>query len=613
MKYLVLIPDGMADEPVNELGMKTPMQAAVKPTMDLLARDALVGTVCNIPEGMVPESDTANMAILSFDPAIYSHGRSPLEAMSMGLTMDEEDTAIRCNIVTLSDNGEAYEDKIIIDHSSGEISTEEADQLIRAVEEAFGNEIRHFYTGISYRHCVLWKNADEHYNFERPHDHLGECIRDYLPKEENGGAEFRDLMKKSFDLLNNHPVNVERRKKGLRPANSLWFWSPGKKPFLPSFKEKWGLRGTVISAVDLIKGIGICADMEVLNVEGATGNYRTNYTGKAEAAISAFERGSDFVYVHVEGPDECGHCAEIEHKVASIELIDEKILAPILAYLKECGEDFAVMILPDHPTPLRLRTHSSAPVPFLIYDSRTKHDGVETFDEFTAAEKAFFVPEGYKLLRRMLKPTEPDDEPTPPPSEPPKSEKKTLPLGKLFEYVELFALSICIVFLTFTFLFKICDVRGDSMKHTLYEGERLLISDVFYTPKRGDIIVFHETGPVLNEPVVKRVIATGGEYVSLEFLENPQRIIVRIYDENMTLVEKLDESAYIYIDQNASFRKSDYENPIYIPEGFLFVMGDNRNHSTDSRSTLIGLVDERSVLGKVIARLSPTEKFGPVS
>ena len=610
MKYLVLIPDGMADEPVEALGMKTPMQAANKPTMDLLARDALVGTVSNIPEGMVPESDTANMAILSFDPAIYSHGRSPLEAMSMGLTMDEDDTAIRCNVVTLSDNGEAYEDKIIIDHSAGEISTEEADELIRAVDAAFGNEIRRFHTGISYRHCVLWKNADEHYPFERPHDHLGECIRDYLPKEENGGGEFYDLMKKSFDLLNNHPINEERRRKGLRPANSLWFWSPGKKPFLPSFKEKWGLDGAVISAVDLIKGIGICADMEVIHVEGATGNYRTNYTGKADAAIAAFERGSDLVYVHVEGPDECGHCAEIEHKVASIELIDEKILSPILSYLQASGEDYAVMILPDHPTPLRLRTHTSDPVPFLIYDSRKKEDGVETFDEFSAREKDLFVPKGHQLLRRMLRPDEPDEDDSAP--APQKKEKKVPSFGKLFEYVELFALSICIVFLAFAFLFKVCDVRGDSMQHTLYEGERLLISNLFYTPERGDVIVFHETGRVLNEPVVKRVIATGGEYVSLEFLENPQRIVVRIYDGNMQLKQVLDESAYMYIDQEAVFRKSDYENPIYVPEGYLFVMGDNRNHSTDSRSTLIGLVDERSVLGKVIARISPIEKFGAI-
>ncbi|MBO5270855.1 MAG: phosphoglycerate mutase, partial [Clostridia bacterium] len=298
MKYLVLIPDGMADERVPSLGDKTPMQVAKKATMDALARRSTVGTVSNVPEGMVPESDTANMAILSFDPRTYSKGRSPLEAMSMGLTMTPEDTAIRCNLVTLTDNGENYDDKTIPDHSSGEITTEEADALIKTLEKELGNEMRHFYTGVSYRHCILWKDADEHYSFARPHDHLGECIREYLPSPENGGKEFYEIMRASFDILNHHPINEARRARGLRPANSIWLWSPGKKPFLPSFREKWGLEGTVISAVDLIKGIGICAGMQVVDVEGATGNVRTNYAGKADAAIEAFQNGSDFVYVH---------------------------------------------------------------------------------------------------------------------------------------------------------------------------------------------------------------------------------------------------------------------------------------------------------------------------
>ncbi len=403
MKYLVVIPDGMADEPISALGNKTPMQAAEKETMDTLARVSTVGTVLNVPHGMVPESDTANMAILSFDPKVYSKGRSPLEATSMGLQMDEDDTAIRCNLVTLSDNGEDYDDKVILDHSSGEISTEEADALIRSLEEKLGNEMRHFYTGISYRHCILWKNADEHYSFSRPHDHLGECIREYLPSVENGGKEFYDIMRASFDILNHHPVNEARRAKGLRPANSIWLWSPGKKPFLPSFKEKWGIKGTVISAVDLIKGIGLCAGMEVVDVEGATGNVHTNYEGKANAAIEAFRNGSDFVYVHVEGPDECGHCAEVENKVLSISLIDSKILKPILEYLAASGEPFKVMVLPDHPTPLRIRTHTSDPVPFFIYDSEEKKNGTETFDEVTASATGLYIPNGYTLLDLLIR------------------------------------------------------------------------------------------------------------------------------------------------------------------------------------------------------------------
>ncbi len=403
MKYLVVIPDGMADEPISKLGGKTPMQAADKKTMDTLARDAVVGTVLNVPNGMVPESDTANMAILSFDPKVYSKGRSPLEATSMGLQMTEDDTAIRCNLVTLTDNGEDYDDKIILDHSSGEITTEEADALIRVLEEKLGNEMRHFYTGISYRHCILWKNADERYSFSRPHDHLGECIREYLPSKENGGKEFYDIMRASFDILNHHPVNEARREKGLRPANSIWLWSPGKKPFLPSFREKWGLKGTVISAVDLIKGIGLCAGMEVVDVEGATGNVHTNYDGKAKAAIDAFRNGSDFVYVHIEGPDECGHCAETENKVRAISLIDSKILAPVFDYLSSLNEPFKVMVLPDHPTPIRLRTHTSDPVPFFIYDSSEKKVGTNGFDEETARSTGLYIPDGYTLLDFLIR------------------------------------------------------------------------------------------------------------------------------------------------------------------------------------------------------------------
>lgn len=402
MKYLVLIPDGMADEPIAELGGRTPMQAANKPCMDRLAKQATVGTVSNVPQGMVPESDTANMAILSFDPKIYSKGRSPLEAVSMGIEMRPDETAYRCNVVTLTEEQENYEDRIILDHSADEITTPEADQLIAALEEKLGNEIRTFHTGVSYRHCLIWKNGNDTYNFMRPHDILGKRIGDYLPKEEDGGKEFLELMRASYDILKDHPVNLARKARGLKPANSAWLWSPGKKPQLPSFKQKWGLNAAVISAVDLIKGIGLCAEMESIDVDGATGNVHTNYTGKANAAIDAFQRGMELVYVHVEAPDECGHRAEIENKVKSIEYIDEKILTPIYQYLVSCGEPFKIMVLPDHPTPIRIRTHSIDPVPFFIYSSEAEQNGVDTFDEHTAPTTGLYIPNGYTLMEHLI-------------------------------------------------------------------------------------------------------------------------------------------------------------------------------------------------------------------
>ena len=400
MKYLVLIPDGMADEKISALSNKTPMEAADKPCMDMLCKKSTVGLVSNVPSGMVPESDTANMAILSFDPKVYSKGRSPLEAVSMGLTMESDQVAYRCNIVTLSDDGE-YDEKTMIDHSADEITTAEADELIKALDAALGNETRRFYTGVSYRHCILWHGGCDTYNFMRPHDILGQPIKEYLPSGEDGKV-FYDLMKASWDILNHHPVNEARRARGLRPANSIWLWSPGKKPALPSFKEKWGLDASVISAVDLIKGIGLCAGMKSIDVEGATGNVHTNYSGKAEAAIGAFRDGADYVYVHVEGPDECGHRAETENKVLSVELIDKKILAPIYEYLKASGEDFKIMVLPDHPTPVRLRTHTIDPVPFMIYSSKDEKVGVDSFSEENAAATGLYVPAGHTLMDMFI-------------------------------------------------------------------------------------------------------------------------------------------------------------------------------------------------------------------
>lgn len=403
MKYLVVIPDGMADRSIDSLGGKTPMQAADKPCMDTLCRQSLCGTVLNVPEGMVPESDTANLAILSYNPKVYSKGRSPLEAMSMGLTLADDDTAIRCNLVTLSDDASCYEDQTMIDHSADEISTEEADQLVAALNEGMASKDWHLYTGVSYRHCLLWKNASQTYPFMRPHDILGQQIREYLPTEENGGGEFLRFQKKSYEILKNHPVNLARKAKGLRPANSPWLWSPGGKPALPSFAEKWGLRGAIISAVDLIKGIGICAGMEVIEVEGATGNYHTNYGGKAQAAISAYQNGVDFVYIHVEAPDECGHRGEVENKVHSIEKIDQQILRPVYEYLQKSTEPFKILVLPDHPTPIALRTHTSDYVPFFLFDSTNVRAGAPVFCEENAGQCSTVIHDGSTLLDLMIK------------------------------------------------------------------------------------------------------------------------------------------------------------------------------------------------------------------
>jgi 2,3-bisphosphoglycerate-independent phosphoglycerate mutase len=402
MKYLTLVPDGMADRPLSALGGRTPMETARKPCMDRLARMSTVGTVLHVPAGMVPESDTANMSILSFDPAIYSRGRSPLEAASMGIEMAPEDTAYRCNLVTLSEEG-GYESKIMLDHSADEITTEEADILIGALDSQFGGPKVKFYTGVSYRHCLIIKDGNDKYEFMRPHDIIGRPIGEYLPRECDGGREFLELMRKSYEVLYDHAVNRSRRARGLRPANSAWVWSPGKKPQLPSFTEKWNLRAAVISAVDLIKGIGLCAGMTPISVPGATGNIHTNFEGKAKAAIKAFRDGYDFVFVHIEAPDECGHRAETQNKIRSIEIIDDMVLRPIYEYLQGCGDEYKILVLPDHPTPIETRTHSSEPIPFFLYSSAKKANGVPAFTEEAARQTGLYIPKGHHLLDMVIK------------------------------------------------------------------------------------------------------------------------------------------------------------------------------------------------------------------
>ncbi len=397
MKYVVFLGDGMADLPVTELGNKTPLEAAHKPNMDFIASHGKLGMVKTVPDGIKPGSDVANLSVMGFDPLKYYTGRSPLEAYSIGVDMIPGDISFRCNLVTLSDD-EEYENKTMVDYSSDEITTEEARELIKSVDKAFRTDEIEFHSGISYRHLMLWHGTKDNFKLTPPHDISGKKITDYLPNNK----VILDLMKKSYEILNTHPVNIARRERGLNPANTIWIWGQGKKPNLPSFKEKTGLCGTMISAVDLLKGIAICAKMNSIDVEGATGNVNTNFSGKADAAINALKEGSDFVYIHVEAPDESGHRHEIDNKVKSIELIDEKIIGPVMEYLKSSGDDFRVMVMPDHPTPIVYMTHTSDPVPFAIYDSREEKFSDVRYTENCGKETGIYVEPGYKLIDELL-------------------------------------------------------------------------------------------------------------------------------------------------------------------------------------------------------------------
>jgi len=397
MKYVIVLADGMADEPLTQLCGKTPMEAANTPAMDALAKDGQVGMVSTVPGGMKPGSDVANLCVMGYNPSDCYSGRSPLEALSVGVAMESSDVIFRCNIVTVSED-EPYAEKTILDHSSGEISTEDADILMDAVREAFNNEEFSFYTGTSYRHITVW-NHGEVLDLEPPHDHLGQVIGQFLPQN----PKFRAMMEKSFDILNNHPLNIQRAAEGKNKANSLWFWGAGTKPSLQNFKEKTGLSGAMISAVDLLKGIAVGAGMEVINVPGATGSLDTNYEGKAQAALDALlKNGNDFVYIHLEGPDEMGHQGELEHKIKSIEYIDEKIVAVVKAGLDAAGEDYRILVLPDHPTPIRCRTHTADPVPYVLFDSTKTFDQGCAFTEKCARHSGIFVDHGYELIQKLI-------------------------------------------------------------------------------------------------------------------------------------------------------------------------------------------------------------------
>lgn len=401
MKYVVVLYDGMADYPVPALGGKTPMMVAKKPNLDYLAQRAEVGLVRTVAEGLKPGSDVANMSVMGFDPMKYYTGRSPLEAASIGIDMKPTDVSLRCNLVTLSQDDKPYEEKTIEDYCADDISTEEAAALIKTIEEKLGTDEFKFYSGVSYRHCLIWKNGTtELGNMTPPHDITGKVITDYLSTAENA-KPLIEMMKKSYDILKDHPVNLARIARGKRPANSIWLWGEGTRPSISTFEEIYHIKGGVVSAVDLIKGIGRCAEMEVAEVEGATGYIDTNFEGKANAALDLLER-NDLVYIHFEATDECGHRNEPENKVRAIELIDERVLPILFEGLKKY-DDYKIMILPDHPTPIVTRTHASDPVPYLIYHKNNEVEGVNTINEETAKATGNFIDFGPSIMPHFLK------------------------------------------------------------------------------------------------------------------------------------------------------------------------------------------------------------------
>ena len=397
MKYVVVLGDGMADEPIESLGGKTPLEYAHTPVMDELASKGTLGMVQNVPTGMAPGSDVANLSVLGYDPRANYSGRSPLEALSIGVHMEEDDVIFRTNVVTLTEE-EPYPEKIILDHSSGEILTRDAGVLMDAIRAHFQTSEFQFYTGTSYRHILVWKHGRVS-DLEPPHDHLGKQIGPWLPKE----PILKQMMQESFDVLNNHPLNLQRAAEGKHKANSMWFWGAGTKPSLRSFQEKTGLKAAMISAVDLLKGIAVGAGMQVKLVEGATGSIDTNYEGKAQAAIDALLKdGCDFAYIHVEAPDEMGHQGLVAEKVQSIEDLDRRLIASVKAALEEAGEDFRMLVLPDHPTPIRIRTHTGEPVPYVLYDSACPQKKIAHYCEAEAVASGNFEPDGYRLLDRFL-------------------------------------------------------------------------------------------------------------------------------------------------------------------------------------------------------------------
>ena len=403
MKYLIVVPDGSADNPVESLGGKTPLEAADLPCINGLAAKGEIGSVRTVPEGISPGSDSANLSVMGYDPRKYLTGRSPLEAASIGLKMSDADISFRANLITIDPDGaDRYEDFIVRDHAAGDITTEEAAELVEVLNERFAEDGLYIHMGTGYRQCMIvdkkHPNGHTDYKCVPPHDILDRRAGDYLP-EGKGAEHFVEMMKESYDILKDHPVNKDRIARGLNPANSLWIWGQGTRPALPDFNEKYGVNGAVISAVDLIKGIAMFAGLEVLKVDGINGTKHTNFSGKAQAAIKAYEKGKNFIYMHIEGTDECSHQGDLAGKIKCAEDIDSKVVRPIYEYLEKSGEDFRILVVPDHRTPLSIRTHSSDPVPFMIYDSRheTDADYTKQFNERSALASGNHIEEGYTL------------------------------------------------------------------------------------------------------------------------------------------------------------------------------------------------------------------------
>ena len=403
MKYVVLLGDGMADYPLPDRGNKTPLELSHTPYMDFMAQHGEAGLVKTIPEGMPPGSDVANLSVMGYDPSRYYSGRAPIEAASIGVKLGKKDIAFRCNLVTLSGSGSTL---AMDDYSAGHITTDDARVIINVLKQELDSPEITFYRGVSYRHLVVWKGGMEKMVTTPPHDITGRQISSYLPQGD-GADTLIELMNKARAVLATLPLNQEKIKNGLKPANSIWLWGQGRSLSVPTFQEKYGITGAVISAVDLVKGLGICAGLKPVEVPGATGYLDTNYEGKARAALEALQ-SVDFVFLHVEAPDEASHKGSLDEKLQAIEDFDRRVVKPVLGGLQEKFSDYRVLVLPDHPTPIAIKTHASDPVPFALLSSGkntvTGHTA-SGFNERAAAQSGLFIEHGWELMDKFIKGT----------------------------------------------------------------------------------------------------------------------------------------------------------------------------------------------------------------